>query len=65
MDDYQEYLRKHSYVDQRIMNGEKRKISFPDNGIPKTRVQSAHVPSPAIAAFGLPEDNFGGTENDA
>ena len=63
-DNYTEYLRKHSYVDRRILDGETRKIVFPDTGgIPKTRVHSEHIPSPLIAAFGLPEDNFGDSEN--
>ena len=34
-----------SYVSERLMSGDRRKCTYPSNGIPKTKVESGPAPS--------------------
>lgn len=45
---------KDSYVDRRIMNGEKRSCSYPDNGVPKIKDNLPRAELPSLAELDRP-----------
>ena len=57
--DFADFPLKDSYVEKKIMNGEKRNCSYPQNGVPKTKISEERIPSPLIEAFGLNKNQGG------
>lgn len=42
-----------TYVEKWIRSGGKRECSYPQNGLPKTKIKEGRVESSAVDAFGL------------
>ena len=44
---------QYDYIARRLKSGDQRQYSYPQNGIPKTKVKEKAVESFAVKAFGL------------